>query len=393
MEQRNDDQFQHQLEAAGSISLSSSKGNATIYNCFVRTATTLRNMEAAPQKTMSGLLLTRDQFREAVFTRDKHRCVNCGLLGVDAHHIVERRLFSDGGYYIKNGVMLCETCHLAAEATLISCTTLRAKANIEQIVLPSHFFSDQEYDKWGNMILSNGTRMMGELFYEEPVQKILRPVLDFFTDRIKYPRTFHFKWSPNLQNDDRMLKSTEEWEGVEYVFTEKMDGEGTTFYNGDLHARSLEFEAHPSRTFIKVIHAACSYDIPKNYRVCGENLTAKHSIKYSGLPSYFMVFGVWHGLTCLAWDETVEWTQLLGLEHVPVIHRGPYSDALCKELCATIHPDKQEGIVARPARSFHMREYPFVVGKYVRRGHVQTDEHWMSKPVEFNGLRKEQQHR
>jgi hypothetical protein len=101
-----------------------------------------------------------------------------------------------------------------------------------------------------------------------------------------------------------------------------------------------------------------------------------------------MVFNVWNGLTCLPWDETTEWAQLLGLEHVPVVHRGLYSDALCKEICASLDPERQEGIVARPARAFHMREYPFVVGKYVRRGHVQTDQHWMQREVEFNGLKE-----
>jgi hypothetical protein len=335
---------------------------------------------------MNQSLLTRDEFREGVFARDRHSCVNCGKPGVDAHHILERRLFPDGGYYLNNGVTLCGDCHLAAEATIISCDRLRRAAGITEIVLPPHFFPDGEYDKWGNQIAEKGLRMKGELFEEEPVQKILAPVLYLFTDRIKYPRTFHFPWSPNLQNDDRMLQTTEGWEGVEYVFTEKMDGEGTTFYKGDLHARSLEFSPHASRTFIKAIHGACEYDIPEGFRICGENLTAKHSIKYTGLKSYFMVFNIWKSMDCLSWDETVEWTKLLGLEHVPVLHRGPYSDEVCRQLCDALDPLKQEGLVARPVRAFHMREFPYIVGKCVRAKHVTTDQHWMRKEVEFNEL-------
>jgi len=49
---------------------------------------------------MSDQLLTRDEFREGVFARDRHTCVNCRKPGVDAHHIMERRLFPDGGYYL-----------------------------------------------------------------------------------------------------------------------------------------------------------------------------------------------------------------------------------------------------------------------------------------------------
>jgi hypothetical protein len=335
-----------------------------------------------------SILLTRADFSEGVLARDKHKCVHCGMPATAAHHIVERRLFPDGGYYLNNGASVCDQCHLAAEATLISCDDLRRNAGITETVLPPHFFPDGVYDKWGNQITEKGQRMKGELFEEEPVQKMLAPVLYLFTDRIKYPRTMHFQWSPNLQNDDRMLMTTEGWEGVEYVFTEKMDGEGTTFYKGDIHARSLEFSPHASRTFIKAIHGATEFDIPEGMRVCGENLTAKHSIKYTGLKSYFMVFNIWKGLECLSWDETTEWAALLGLEIVPVIYRGPYSDALCQQLCDAIDPVKQEGLVARPARAFHMREYPYIVGKSVRTKHVTTDQHWMKKEVEFNELEK-----
>jgi hypothetical protein len=229
--------------------------------------------------------------------------------------------------------------------------------------------------------------MRGELFEEEGVQKILKPVLHLFTERIKYPRTYHFLWSPGLKNDDRQLPSTEGWDGREVVITEKMDGEGTTFYHNALHARSMEFEPHPSRERIKAIHAEVGYEIPENYRVCGENLTAVRSLRYENLPSYFMVFNIWNGLTCLSWGETMEWCALLDLNTVPVIYRGPYSDDLCQELCRQLNPETQEGLVVRPARAFGMVEFPHVVGKYVRAKHVHTDEHWMRKPVEYNGLK------
>ena len=306
--------------------------------------------------------------------------------GIDAHHILERRLFPDGGYRISNGATVCDQCHLAAEATLISCDDLRWNAGITEIVLPLHFFADGIYDKWGNQITDNGMRMKGELFEEEPVQKALQPVSYLFTDRIKYPRTFHFPWSPNLQNDDRMLQSTEGLEGTEVVVTEKMDGENCTMYRDYIHARSLEFAPQPWRTHIKAIHGTLQDDIPENYRICGENMTAVHSIKYTNLPSYFLVFNIWNRLTCLSWEETMGWCALLNLQTAPLIYWGAYSDGLCQELCKQLNPETQDGFVVRPACAFHMKEYPYVVGKYVRKGHVQTDEHWTKKPVEYNGL-------
>lgn len=37
--------------------------------------------------------LTREEFKQQVFERDEHCCVVCGKPAVDAHHILERRLF------------------------------------------------------------------------------------------------------------------------------------------------------------------------------------------------------------------------------------------------------------------------------------------------------------
>ena len=78
--------------------------------------------------TLSEPLLTRDQFREQVFARDGHKCVVCKSPAKDAHHIIERRLFEDHGYYENNGVSLCSQCHLDAEkqyCPAISCENLR----------------------------------------------------------------------------------------------------------------------------------------------------------------------------------------------------------------------------------------------------------------------------
>lgn len=65
----------------------------------------------------------RAAFREAVFSRDNHKCVVCGATGVplDAHHIHPREDMPNGGYVASNGVTLCDTedgCHAKAEAVL-----------------------------------------------------------------------------------------------------------------------------------------------------------------------------------------------------------------------------------------------------------------------------------
>lgn len=68
---------------------------------------------------MTSKLLTRDAFREGVFARDGNCCVFCGRPAVDAHHILERRLWPDGGYYLNNGASVCAEHHMLCETTEI----------------------------------------------------------------------------------------------------------------------------------------------------------------------------------------------------------------------------------------------------------------------------------
>ena len=333
-------------------------------------------------------LLTRDQFREGVFARDRHRCVVCGVPAQDAHHILERRLFPDGGYYLANGVSLCAECHLKAEDTTLSCESLREAARITEVMLPPQLFADQRYDKWGNPVLPNGTRLRGELFWDEPVQKVLANMMGLFTDRVKYPRTYHLPWSPGLGKDDRVMPTLAGFEGREVVATVKMDGENTTMMRDYMHARSLEYEHHPSRSRVKAIHARIARDIPEGWRLCGENLYAVHSIRYENLPASFMLFSVWDDKNrCLSWDETCEWAALLDLATVPVIYRGPWNEARLRDLHEPVFEGNAcEGYVVRVTDSFAYADFRRCVGKYVRAQHVQTDEHWMRKKVEPNGV-------
>ncbi len=332
-------------------------------------------------------LLTRDEFRNSVFDRDGHNCVICKAAGKDAHHILERRLFPDGGYYLNNGATVCEEHHIAAEQTTLSCEEIREAAGITQVVLPPHLYPDQRYDKWGNPILPNGQRLRGELFDDESVQKILQVVLSVFTNKVKYPRTWHLPFSPGVGPDDRVIQDLSVLRSQEIVITEKMDGENTTFYNDYIHARSTDYSAHPSRGWVRAFHAKIQHDIPDGWRVCGENLFAKHSIGYDSLPTYFMGFSVWTDANmCLSWDETLEWFSMLGVVPVPTLFRGRWDDKAITKLYESLDPSKNEGFVVRVTDKFHYKDFRTRIAKYVRASHVQTHGHWMRQAVERNVL-------
>lgn len=341
-------------------------------------------MKKLPRATDS--LLSRDAFREGVFARDGGKCVICGAPTQDAHHILERRLFGSGGYHLSNGASLCGQHHIEAEQMTLSVELIRERAGIVAPALPDHFYPDEQYDKWGNTVLANGQRTKGELFHDESVQKILGQggVLGLFTDYVKYPRTLHLPWSPGATDDDRIHKDLSVFEGQHVVITEKMDGENTSLYPGYYHARSLDSSSHPSQSWARAFHARMAFNIPPGWRVCAENLYAKHSIGYDRLPSYLLVFSIWNERNqCLGWDDTVEYCALLDLRHVPVIYRGPWDEKMVRAL----QPDAgSEGYVVRLARPFAFAEFRHVVGKYVRAGHVQTTHHWSRQMIEPNTL-------
>lgn len=71
----------------------------------------------------------RAAFRLTVFTRDLHTCQVCGkrwtaadaapdLGRINAHHIVDRHEFTNGGYVQENGITVCDgvdSCHMKCE--------------------------------------------------------------------------------------------------------------------------------------------------------------------------------------------------------------------------------------------------------------------------------------
>lgn len=335
-------------------------------------------MTSKTSPSCANTLLSRDDFRESVFARDNHRCVICQSEAKDAHHILERRLFGDGGYYLNNGASLCSGCHIKAEMTVLSVEDIRAACNIEEKnkVIPEHLYPDQIYDKWGNPILPNGRRLRGELFEDVSIQRILTSanVISLFDKHIKYPRTYHLPWSPGVTEDDRVVKDLSVFEGKEVVVTTKMDGENTTMYNNYIHARSLNDKKHWSKSWVKNFHGRIAHDIPDDMRLVVENLYAKHSILYTNLESYVYGISVWKGMNCLSWDDGCEWFNLLGIPIVPVLYRGVWDEKKISSILLNYNMD--EGYVVRLAESFHYKDFSRSVAKYVRKNHVTENDHW-----------------
>lgn len=205
--------------------------------------------------------------------------------------------------------------------------------------------------------------------------------------RHRYPRTKHFLFSQSIANDDKVLRSHEHFEGKDTVTTLKMDGENTSLYRDGYHAKSPDSRHHPSRDWLKRYHSTFAHEIPEGWRICGENLYARHSLAYDELPSYFMGFSIWDDKNiALSWDDTLEFFNLLGIVPVPTLDRGIYDEAKLKKLAKEMDTSKNEGFVTRLAGPIAHEAFGMSAAKWVRPKHVQTDEHWMHAAIVPNGV-------
>lgn len=203
----------------------------------------------------------------------------------------------------------------------------------------------------------------------------------------KYPKTYHLPFSLGLQNDDRRLEDESCFDGKTVAVTIKMDGENTSMYRDGIHARSLDSSNHPSRSVVKALHSTIRYDIPEGWRICGENMYAKHSIHYTDLESFFYVFSVWNEKNeCLSLVETRQFCKDLDLTHVTIpcivedLGQGNLMEIL-EPIYLSLVSEGHEGMVIRNVESYHYDDFQQNLAKAVRKNHVQSSQHWSKEWV------------
>ena len=125
-------------------------------------------------------LLSREEFKKQVFERQNNKCAFCEKPCEDAHHILERKLFDDGGYYLSNGIGVCSDHHWDLEIDEISVKEAREALNSKDLILPPGFSSNKVYDKWGNEVINEYERIKGTLFLDDGCQKALKLKLWMF---------------------------------------------------------------------------------------------------------------------------------------------------------------------------------------------------------------------
>ncbi len=205
----------------------------------------------------------------------------------------------------------------------------------------------------------------------------------------KYPRTKHLPFSEKKGDDDKVLADDSAFHGEEVIGTLKMDGENTSIYPHNSHARSKDSDKDSEdRKWIELFRTMkISGQIPENFRICGENMFYKHQVPYNELKSYFLAFSIWEENNCLSWKDTLVMCQNLGIETVPVIYEGIYDAEKIKKAFSEIQKVKpSEGFVIRKTNSFEFDKFQENVAKFVSNSFVLPDKHWRHSAKERNGL-------
>ena len=265
-----------------------------------------------PKHNSTPTLLSRPDFRNCTFERDQFKCVVCGNPALDAHHIIERRLFKasseKGGYFLDNGASLCEIHHIEAEQTVLSCHSIRALCGIKTIVLPEHFYADLDYDKWGNIITPHG-RLKGELYYEMSVQNTLRNCT--FLKYTVHPRTYHLPWS-KTKSGDLVQEDDACFEGQEVVVMEKTGGFPFTAYPDYGHGNRID---DPLPIGMREALLQKTVVLDDDMRIYGNHQGTGMTLSE-----------VWVKNDCLDWQETQALADLLELSTPSVFFEGLYEE-------------------------------------------------------------------
>lgn len=212
----------------------------------------------------------------------------------------------------------------------------------------------------------------------------------------KYGRTYHFPFSPGTTSDDRFNHTY--WEDIQrmetLVHTEKLDGENNCFNQFGVFARShVAPTTSPWTSQLRERWELMKNDLG-NIELFGENLYAVHSIEYKHIEEYYFVFAVRQLDKWLSWEEVKFYAAMFDFPTVPELAIEPIIEfkkesfqieienwAQEESVFGSFNPFTgedctREGVVTRNIEEYPVKEFMHNVFKYVRKGHVKTDEHW-----------------
>ncbi len=223
-------------------------------------------------------------------------------------------------------------------------------------------------------------------------------IREIFDEWIKYPSTLYLDFSPSRSKDSKDNFNLSNLLHCPLVITIKMDGSNFTMTNEHVAARNAWNAPHESFDMAKAEHSRIRFFIPDRLQLFGEWLYAKHTIHYVDnleLSTFLQLFSVYdkERKEFLDWQSVEEISKKIGHTTTPVISHGEIFETE-NELRKFIEQEGEkiisqghEGIVVRVISSFPYSQFENKLAKYVRRNHVQTDQHWSRNKIVRNHLK------
>jgi len=368
--------------------------------------------------------MSRQDFREQVCKRDGGECIvpSCSSNVTpepnepgEQHHIIERELWEDGGYILKNGASVCSRHHQYAETNDIPPQAFWWWIGIKSPSTPNRVDTWQ-VNKWGDE-------------FKTPAWEDLREYIKYQSTRHLMPLYWHDDETvaqERTEHDDTGLQTIDDFVDVPLVIMHKMDG-GNMMLVNDQDTPVRARNGSSSKDTMELMYDDLYWrnevheKISERIQVFGEWLWAKHSIHYGcdcddecddvgpalttlvdydDERAYFQIFGVYDTdlNLWLSWPEVKQVAEKLAFPTVPVIYEEDDADEATFKTEAearrtlikharNVIDNGGEGIVVRSKFPYHYCEFGRRVGKYVRENHVDDDEkHWSKRNVKVNQL-------
>ncbi len=222
---------------------------------------------------------------------------------------------------------------------------------------------------------------------------------DFF----RFPHTPHLAWlGEGSPRDDKVL-SPNEVTGLlagDVVVEEKLDGANLGLSlapDGSLRAqnRGQYLAELPAGQFARLPAWLVQHDkalrsvLTPNLILFGEWCAARHSLDYSALPDWFLLFDVFDRSLSRFWSCSRRnvLARSAGLVTVPLVRQGKASVDVLKQLVATEKSHYREGSLEGVVIRRESSEWSEVRAKLVRPDFTQAiNTHWRKRVLEWNRI-------
>jgi len=219
----------------------------------------------------------------------------------------------------------------------------------------------------------------------------------------RFPHTPHIKWlGKGEPRDDKVLSPSEAITLLksEVIIEEKIDGANLGFsldVNGSIRTQNrgsylqVPYSGQFSRLngWLQQHQSEIVSNLSSDLIIFGEWCAARHSLDYSHLSDFFLLFDIYDRFVSKFWSvkRRNEWAVTTGLKTVPDIRNGKFTinslEKLLKEAKSSCRNGPVEGIVIRKDDE----KWNQMRAKLVQADFTQTiSEHWSSRRLEWNSV-------